>query len=172
MLKDSKDKGWNYYQENIINKQSGSGNNWANGFFNHGPSVENILIEKLSNFAEKFDYIDSIVLINSLAGGTGSGLGSYVNIVVNDYMPTVNLFNASIFPHKAGEVIVNSYNTLLSISESYKVSDLVTVINNQDMFDMCKEIYKIKKIGFDHLNGIISKQLMSTLLPVVNSNCN
>jgi tubulin delta len=130
--------------------------------------VENEVIEKLSSFAEKFDYIDSIVLINSLAGGTGSGLGSYVNIVLNDYMPTVNLFNASIFPHKAGEVIVNSYNTLLSLSESYKISDLMTVINNQEMFDICKDIHKIKKIGFDNLNQIISKQLMSTLLPVIN----
>ena len=28
----------------IINKQEGSGNNWANGFFNHGPSIENNVI--------------------------------------------------------------------------------------------------------------------------------
>jgi tubulin delta len=124
------------------------------------------LIEKLSNFAEKFDYIDTIILINSLAGGTGSGLGSYVNIILKEYMPTINLFNACIFPHKAGEVVVNSYNTLLSLSESYKVSDILTVINNQEMFDICRDIYKIKKIGFDHLNGIISKHLMTTLLPV------
>ncbi len=92
-FKESNNKGWNYYEENIINKQSGSGNNWANGFFNHGPSIENLLIEKFSIFAEKFDYIDSVVLINSLAGGTGSGLGSYVNILIKDYFPTVNLFN-------------------------------------------------------------------------------
>lgn len=165
-LKNAKEKGWNYYEDNIINKQCGSGNNWANGFFNHGPSVENLLIEKLSSFSEKFDYIDSIILINSLAGGTGSGLGSYVNIVMKECMPTVNLFNVSIFPHKAGEVIVNSYNTLLSLSESYKVSDLMTIIHNQEMFDICKDIHKIKKIGFDNLNQIISKNLMSTLLPV------
>src|SRR5689334_93074 len=38
-VKSAKEKGWNYFEDNIINKQSGSGNNWANGFFNHGPSV-------------------------------------------------------------------------------------------------------------------------------------
>jgi tubulin delta len=115
---------------------------------------------------EKFDYIDSIVLINSLAGGTGSGLGSYVNIILKDYLPTINLLNASIFPHNAGEVVVNSYNTLFSLSESYKVSDMMSVINNQEIFDICREIYKDKKIGFENLNHIISKHLISALIPV------
>jgi tubulin delta len=163
---ESKEKGWNYDTDYIINKQSGSGNNWANGFFNHGPSIENMLLDKFSSLSEKFDFVDSVVLINSLAGGTGSGLGSYVSILINENFPTVNLFNASVFPHKGGEVVVNSYNTLLSISESYKVSDLMTVINNQDIFDICKEIYKFKKIGFENLNKVISRHLISTLLPV------
>ena len=50
--------GWNYSKENIIHKQSGSGNNWANGFFHHGPTVENQFVETLSSFSEKFDYLD------------------------------------------------------------------------------------------------------------------
>lgn len=89
-----------------------------------------------------------------------------MNIVLNDYLPTVNLFNISIWPHNTGEVIVNSYNTLLSISESYKVSDLMSIINNQEVFDICKDIHKIKKIGFDNLNQIISNHIISSILPV------
>lgn len=81
-------------------------------------------------------------------------------------MPTLNIVNASVWPHNTGEVIVNSYNTLLSISESYKVSDLMTVINNQEIFDICKDIHKIKKIGFAHLNTVISRFLVSALVPV------
>ena len=77
-LKISKENGFNYLTENVIYKQSGSGNNWANGFFYHGPSVEKAFVETLSKFSEKFDFLDSCILINSLAGGTGSGLGSYL----------------------------------------------------------------------------------------------
>jgi len=166
LIKVSNEKGWNYCKESIIHKQSGSGNNWANGFFNHGPTIENNLIEIVHSMCEKFDYIDSILLINSLAGGTGSGLGSYINIILKDNLPTINLLNASVFPHNAGEVIVNSYNTLFSLSESYKVSDLMSIIHNQEIFDIYKEIYKEKKIGFDNLNQIISKHLVSALIPV------
>lgn len=105
-------------------------------------------------------------MINSLAGGTGSGLGSYLNIVLKDYIPTANFINASIFPHSAGEVVVNSYNTLLSLSESYKACDIMLIINNQEMFDICKEIYKLKKISFDSLNSIIASRLLSAIVPV------
>ena len=164
-LKISEKNGWNYLQENIIHKQSGSGNNWANGFFHHGPSVEKTFVETLSKFSEKFDCLDSCILINSLAGGTGSGLGSYLTVLLKDYFPEINLLNVAIWPNDSGEVVVNSYNTLLSISQNYKVSDLMTVIHNQDIFDMCKNIYKLKKIGFEDINNIISKHLIGMMVP-------
>ena len=117
----AKKEGWSYNDDFTIFKQEGSGNNWANGFFNHGPSISNIVVDKINTISESLDYIDTILLINSLAGGTGSGLGSYINLLIKDYFPTLNLINLSIWPHDSGEVIVNSYNTILSISESYKV---------------------------------------------------
>ena len=164
-LKLSEKNGFNYLKENVIHKQSGSGNNWANGFFYHGPSVEKAFVETFSKFSEKFDFLDTCILINSLAGGTGSGLGSYLAILMKDYFPEINLLNIAVWPNDSGEVVVNSYNTLLSISENYKVSDLITVINNQEIFDICKNIYKLKKIGFENLNSIISKHLINMMIP-------
>ena len=164
-LKISEKNGWNYIQDNIIHKHSGSGNNWANGFFYHGPSVEKAFVETISQFSEKFDTLDSCIIINSLAGGTGSGLGSYLSVLMKDYFPEINLLNIAIWPNDSGEVVVNSYNTLLSISENYKVSDLMTVINNQEIFDICKNIYKLKKIGFENLNSIISKHIINMMVP-------
>ena len=164
-LKISEKNGWNYIQDNIIYKQSGSGNNWANGFFYHGPSVEKAFVETLSKFSEKFDSLDSCIIINSLAGGTGSGLGSYLAVLMKDYFPEINLLNIAVWPNDSGEVVVNSYNTLLSISENYKVSDLMTVMHNQEIFDICKNIYKLKKIGFENLNSIISKHIINMMIP-------
>ena len=171
-IKRSKINGWNYDEKNIIYKQSGSGNNWANGFFYHGPTVENTFVETISNFSEKFDYLDSIILINSLAGGTGSGLGSYLTILLKDYFPEINLLNIAIWPHNSGEVVVNSYNTLLSISENYKVSDLMTIINNQDIYDICRDIYNYKKIGFDNLNYVISRNIINMMIPPLGDDVN
>ena len=171
-LKKSKINGWYYDDKNIIHKQSGSGNNWANGFFYHGPTIENTFVETISSFSEKFDYLDSIILINSLAGGTGSGLGSYITILLKDYFPEVNLLNIAVWPHNSGEVVVNSYNTLLSISENYKVSDLMTIINNQDIYDICRDIYNYKKIGFENLNYVISRNIINMMIPPLGDDVN
>ena len=93
-------------------------------------------------------------------------MGSYINIIAKENFRTANLINFSIWPHDTGEVIVNSYNTLLSISESYKVSDLVSIIHNQEIYDICQNVHLIKKIGFDDLNQIISNHIISSILPV------
>ena len=58
-LKISEKNGWNYIQDNIIYKQSGSGNNWANGFFYHGPSVEKAFVETLSKFSENLEKVST-----------------------------------------------------------------------------------------------------------------
>ena len=171
-FKFSEKNGFQYPKENAIYKQSGSGNNWANGYFHHGSLVEKIFVENFDKFSEKFDYLDSIILINSLAGGTGSGLGSYITILLKDYFPEINLLNIAIWPHNSGEVVVNSYNTLLSISENYKVSDLMTIINNQDIYDICRDIYNYKKIGFENLNYVISRNIINMMIPPLGDDVN
>ena len=58
-LQISEKNGWNYLTENVIHKQSGSGNNWANGFFYHGPSVEKAFVETFSKFSEKYNVLNA-----------------------------------------------------------------------------------------------------------------
>lgn len=165
---DAEKRGFCYDTNLVVKKQGGSGNNWANGFFNHGPSVEEDFVEKFSKLMDFLFIVDSVIVVNSLAGGTGSGLGSYINILIKDNFPSINLVNLNIWPSSTGEVIVNSYNTLLSLSESYKVSDLIFIIDNQQLFDTCKTVYKLKKMNYAHLNSLISRQLLSAIVPVVD----
>lgn len=181
-FKESKLNKFNYCETYVIKKQSGSGNNWANGFLNHGPSIEEDFVNKMSLLIDTIDSyknnllgascVDSVLVINSLAGGTGSGLGAYVNILLNDYFPNLNLYSINFWPSNTGEVVVNSYNTLLSISESYKAVDLMIIFKNQKLFDTCKSIFKINKINYDHINSIASRQLLSCFIPVIESENN
>lgn len=156
-----------YDKELVVQKHSGSGNNWANGFFNHGPSIENILVEKFTILLNKLFNVDSVILINSLAGGTGSGLGAYISILIKENFPELFLTTVNVWPSETGEVIVNKYNTLLSISETYKVSDSMFIIENDDIFNVCKNVMKIKKISYEHFNSIISKRMISAFLPEI-----
>ena len=117
----SKRNEWSYNPSLSFCKQEGSGNNWAYGFYHHGPECEEPILERFRLLIEKLDYIQSLLFFQSLAGGTGSGIGSYLIDVIKDNYPKYNILNLSVMPHLTGEVILQSYNCVLSLSNIYKV---------------------------------------------------
>ena len=46
----------------------------------------------------------AFLLYHSLAGGTGSGLGSYVTELLRDNVPEVARYNVAVWPFASGEV--------------------------------------------------------------------
>lgn len=55
---------------------------------------------------ESVDFLDGIMIWQSLAGGTGSGLGSYITKIIKEEMPEVKILNTAILPNINGEVII------------------------------------------------------------------
>lgn len=54
-----------------------------------------------------------------MAGGTGSGLGTYISGMLNDMFPKVPKFAVCVMPHLSGEVILQCYNAALSVGTMY-----------------------------------------------------
>jgi hypothetical protein len=57
---------------------SGAGNNWAHGHHGYGPQYRDALADRLYRCAEEADSLQAFMLLHSLGGGTGSGLGTYI----------------------------------------------------------------------------------------------
>jgi tubulin epsilon len=64
--------------QQLVYDVSGAGNNWAHGHHGYGPQYREQLMEKLRRTAEGCDSLQSFLLLHSLGGGTGSGLGTYI----------------------------------------------------------------------------------------------
>ena len=62
----------------LLTDVSGSGNNWAHGHHLYGPQYADELLESIRRPAEECDSLQSFLLLHSLGGGTGSGLGCYI----------------------------------------------------------------------------------------------
>jgi len=71
---------------------------------------------------EKIDYLGGIISIQSMAGGTGSGLGTYISEQVKGLYSKKPLINIAVWPYSTGEIIVQNYNTILSLSRFIYVS--------------------------------------------------
>lgn len=54
------------------------GNNWAYGYFVHGSEFEDHIQRLIQNQLENCDSLDGILVTMSLAGGTGSGVGTKI----------------------------------------------------------------------------------------------
>lgn len=77
-----------YNQENffIAKEGGGAGNNWASGY-RQGAEHEDYVMEMIDREADGSDSLEGFVLCHSIAGGTGSGMGSFLLECLNDHFP-------------------------------------------------------------------------------------
>ena len=77
-----------YNPENIFVSQEGggAGNNWASGYC-EAEKLQDEIFEMIDREADGSDSLEGFVLIHSIAGGTGSGFGSFLLERLNDRFP-------------------------------------------------------------------------------------
>uniref|UniRef100_A0A8C5LX69 Tubulin delta chain n=1 Tax=Leptobrachium leishanense TaxID=445787 RepID=A0A8C5LX69_9ANUR len=160
---------WKYDHKSQFSQKQGSGNNWANGYFVHGPKHKDLIMDLVRKQVEKCDRLAGFFTIMSMAGGTGSGMGTYVTQCLRDAYPDSFLLNQVIWPYGTGEVIVQNYNSILTLSHLYHSSDAMLVHENDIVHKICSQQMNVKQISFQDVNKVIAHQLGSVLQPAYTS---
>ncbi|CAD8148839.1 unnamed protein product [Paramecium pentaurelia] len=126
------------------------------------------IVEQIINQArkeiEKTDYFLSISTIMSLAGGTGSGLGSRVIQEFSDIFQEVHQNVIAIFPNKTGETPLQHYNTLLSSAHIQQYADSIIYFENDRIYQMLSQIGSKqidKSVDLSNVNEYIGSCLMN-----------
>lgn len=78
-----------------------AGNNWASGH-HQGEQHHDLLMDMIDREADGSDSLEGFVLCHSIAGGTGSGMGSYLLEHLNDHFPKKLIQTYSVFPNQVG----------------------------------------------------------------------
>ncbi|XP_053851861.1 tubulin delta chain isoform X2 [Vidua macroura] len=156
---------WKYSSHSHFCQKQGSGNNWANGYSVHGPRHKEAIMNLVQKEAEKCDRLGGFFTIMSMAGGTGSGLGAFVTQCLRDAFPTSFILNHVVWPYGTGEVIVQNYNSVLTLSHLYHSSDALLVHENDVIHKICAQLMNIKQISFRDVNQVIAHQLGSVFQP-------
>ena len=157
---------WQYDEKRTFTKQSGSGNNWAHGYNIHGREVSEKVLEVIQREVEECDFFGGFHALQSVAGGTGSGLGSCIAEHIADMYPKSPFLNTIVWPFQSGEVIVQNYNSVLSLASLVQASDGIVLFENDRMNEMCKKLLKLPNPTIGDLNSIIAQHLAMMLLPV------
>nr|KAF6459572.1 tubulin delta 1 [Rousettus aegyptiacus] len=156
---------WKYGQHSCFCQKQGSGNNWAYGYSVHGPRHEESIMNLIQKEVEKCDSLSGFFIIMSMAGGTGSGLGAFVTQNLQDQYSNSLKMNQIIWPYGTGEVIVQNYNSILTLSHLYRSSDALLVHENDAVHKICAKLMNIKQISFSDINQVLAHQLGNVFQP-------
>jgi tubulin gamma len=117
-----------YNPENmfIAEEGGGAGNNWANGYSQGEKNLEAVA-EMVDREADGSDSLEGFVLCHSIAGGTGSGMGSRILEELNDKYPKKLIQTYSVFPNQGetSDVVVQPYNSILTLKRLTLNADCV-----------------------------------------------
>ncbi|KAK5074681.1 gamma-tubulin [Lithohypha guttulata] len=147
-----------YNPENFFlgEQGSGAGNNWAAGYA-AGDRVQEEIFDMIDREADGSDSLEGFMLLHSIAGGTGSGLGSYLLERMNDRFPKKIIQTYSVFPDTAtGDVVVNPYNSLLSLRRLTQNADSVVVLDNGALTRIAADRLHVQEPSFQQVNQLVS----------------
>jgi len=163
-----------YKPDNFISGKNGASNNWAKGYYKEGYEVIENILDIVRKEVESCDCLQSFQITQSLGGGTGSGLGSLITERLKDEYIDNLISTFTIFPSpKISDIILEPYNSILSIHLLLSDSNSNMVIDNEALYNICNKNLKIKSPTYGDLNHLVANAMSgvscSTRFPGYNN---
>ena len=148
-----------YNPENFYLSKTGggAGNNWASGY-SQGEKVHEEIFDMIDREADGSDSLEGFVLCHSIAGGTGSGMGSYLLEKLGDRYPKKLVQTYSVFPNQqeTSDVVVQPYNSVLTLKRLVQNADCVVVLDNAALNRIAVDRLHIPNPSFAQTNSLVS----------------
>ena len=115
----------------------GSGNNWGVGY-EAGEKYIDELMDKIDREADNSNNFEGFYMCHSMAGGTGSGLGSLLLEKLNDRFSKKLIQTYSVFPND-NDVVIQPYNCLLASRRLIENANATVIIDNKALTNLVTE---------------------------------
>ncbi|XP_063306923.1 tubulin delta chain-like [Pelobates fuscus] len=168
-----------FRDSNLIVGRRGRGNNWAFGYSgsctNTEKSLLDLTMESFRKEVERRDCYSGTVLLHSLCGGTGSGLGAHLCEEIRDTYPAGHILSMTVAPHENGETPLQHYNSLLCLAWLQRYCDGVLLFQNDDVLRRAADLTEKKMpmvsgvqpaVSLRDMNTYIASCLVGLLYPV------
>lgn len=135
----------------------GAGNNWASGY-SQGDKLQEEIFDIIDREADGSDSLEGFVLCHSIAGGTGSGMGSFLMERLADHFPKKLIQTYSVFPNQdeISDVVVQPYNSMLTLRRLTTAADSVVVLDNTALNHIACDRLHIQNPTFTQINTLVS----------------
>ncbi|QLQ79149.1 hypothetical protein HG537_0B04970 [Torulaspora globosa] len=148
----------------ISPEELGAGNSWSKGY-DYGLVNQDALLNMIDKEVDATENFEGFQLLHSVAGGTGSGLGSSLLEAISDRFPKKFLTTYSVFPSDESEVVIQPYNTILTLRRLEENSDASVVFDNNALLNLTSRVFRDPYTSYLHTNQLIS----ATMSAITNS---
>lgn len=144
-----------FNSKNIFVSPNGGGaaNQWVEGYLNGKRNLETVL-DMIDRELDDCDNLEGFQLVHSVGGGTGSGFGSFLLETLSDRYSKKLIQTYSIFG--ASEVVVQPYNTMLTLKRLIQNSDANIVFDNNSLMTIAAKNLKVASPSYNDINKLIS----------------
>ena len=138
----------------FVSGKEDASNLFARGFCTIGKDIIDLIKDKIRKLFENSNYIQGLIINNSVSGGTGSGLGCLILEYLNvEYKQTKIGFH--IYPqtnnNNISKCIVEPYNTLFATSDFIEHTNESIIFDNKALYNICQRKLNIKKPKYTNL---------------------
>ena len=119
------------------------------------------------------------MLMHSIAGGTGSGMGSFLLENLNDAFPKKIIQTYSVFPNlvpfflllllsqdSGSDVVVQAYNSIPTARRLIQHADAVVVLDNASLNSLATDRLHLSNPSISQVNSIVSTVMAASTATV------
>jgi len=140
--------------------RGGTGNNWAKGFYSQGEEWIEFALDSIRQHAEQCDRLQGFQMVHSLGGGTGSGMGCLVASRLKEEYPDCMIQSFPVFPSgKVSDIVVEPYNAVLALKKLMEYADIIQVMDNEALYDICFRSLKMTSPTYQDLNRLMGEAM-------------
>ncbi|KAA8495544.1 Tubulin alpha-2 chain [Porphyridium purpureum] len=151
-----------YHPEQLISSNEDAANNYARGHYTVGKEIVDKTLDRIRRVVDNCDGLQGFLIFNSVGGGTGSGLGSLLLERLSVEYGKKSKLAFTVYPSpQVSTAVVEPYNSVLSTHALLEHTDVAVMLDNEAIYDICKNSLGIQRPSYSNLNRLIAQVISS-----------
>jgi tubulin alpha len=151
-----------FHPDQMLSGKEDAANNFARGHYTVGRDIVDVALDRVRRLADNCTGLQSFFVFHSVGGGTGSGLGTLLLERLSVDYGKKSKLGFTVFPSpEVATSVVEPYNSVLSTHFLLEHTDISVILDNEAVYDICRNKLAIKKPSYINLNRLIAQTISS-----------
>eukprot|EP00008_Paramoeba_atlantica_P000392 CAMPEP_0201500886 /NCGR_PEP_ID=MMETSP0151_2-20130828/83295_1 /ASSEMBLY_ACC=CAM_ASM_000257 /TAXON_ID=200890 /ORGANISM="Paramoeba atlantica, Strain 621/1 / CCAP 1560/9" /LENGTH=447 /DNA_ID=CAMNT_0047894357 /DNA_START=473 /DNA_END=1816 /DNA_ORIENTATION=- len=151
-----------FHPDQLITGKEDAANNYARGHYTVGKELVDKTFDRVRKVVEQCQSMQGFMVFHSVGGGTGSGFGSLLLERLSLEYSKKTKLDFCIYPSpEMATSVVEPYNSVLATHALLEHTDVAFVLDNEAVYDICRQSLKVQKPTYQNLNRLIAQVISS-----------